>query len=997
MASVTLYPNSISGHTNDTIPYRKLLNPNNIKTSSTSSANCSQWGANKTDVHNGCNPSNTLRNYCQGIAGKNGSRKRPATIKVTDYRANLPANANVSNVKVEYYYYKGSYSSETSHAEFSAPKITMIGVSGLSKTGTAPVKESGDTSSRLRSVNFPVNLKGADVSKTGFGVEFNLPANTNTNPCYIRIAFIRIILTYTAESYTPKITITPTSGQYGNKFLATLTVTDVNKVKSSGTLQCSVTIPSGLTTPVVKSVQGSYSGGVWNAQLNNYSAQLVLELTSSGPTQTGNRTVTLKELFGNNSVSASIRLDPVTYTPSCNLTNNTLEVSKTDDTENISHLNIKVKTSSPANTTITLNIIIPEGLIIVGDVLRQKIVNGVYTINPNPPGNNSINPWDANREHYISIPIRGVIPNDEETPYKVKVSSPNFTNSYSFDIFVTRPESTGGLYYTSFRLTNFSYDNMKDGKKYVFYCLGKYEGTQIDKSAKNLRAVVINGEAPIWSEQINLKNGEWVALICEFTYNNTYPVEIQLYGDYIDWEYEGDPYFANFCLVDADKWYGYEYPVFHLDPIYNLLNNSNEWASCIFTPEKPRKTTKHYLNTFDYKNLLEAEKIIIHGISVEFDTEFDEQTGLQLGIGRRGSNVNDFAYESTSVSPDTTHVIFGGKYENWGIPYAEIQKFLPDLEITLELDNDCDKKEIDYEVKVNNVMVTVYFSDDVGNECGFSIDDVHCKYLNINWKNGKIPEGSNFTLNNLVIEGGDGEEVTRANIRNKNISLDIGFEDESFSETQILKDYVVKYLTPRRDRLDRPIPKKISFDYQPDRYYSYVIDKAYDFEPDGNGYKGPVNLIIPDGVGTSKTIVTNQEKGTIKGNGKVKPLILIRKTYENNLPDEDRVIVVKDSVSGQQVILRGSGLDKLGSDALLLIDCENLLVHYKNKYIEINAETGEEKEIEKWELLDLECVDVLSQFFILQERFNFEQIKEQGVEEGTRGCNIENITYYNKY
>lgn len=977
-----LYPRTISGHTNDTIPYRKLLNHSNILSSSTvysstTDRNCAQWGANYADRHKNCNPTDTLRNYCQAIAGKNGSRKRPTTIRVTDYRANIPTNANVSNIKVEYYYYKGSYSSETAHGEFSAPKITMLGVSGLSKTGTAPAKESASNSSKLRSVNFAVNLKGSDVNKTGFGVEFNLPANSNTNPCYIRIAYIRIVLTYTAESYTPKITITPTSGQFGNKFTATLTVTDVNKVKASGTVQCQVTIPSGLVASA-KSVQGNYNNGIWNAQLNNYTAQLVLELTSTGVNQTGNRIVTLKELFGNSTATASVTLNGVTYLPSCNLTNNVLEVSTSDDTENKVHLNIKVKTSSPANTTITVNITIPEELRVTDSTIRSKIVNDVYTINS----------WDANREHYISIPIRGLMPNDEKTPYKIKVSSPYFTNSYSYDVFVYRPESTGGLYYTSFRLTNFSYDNMEDGKKYIFYCLGKYVGTEIDKSAKNLRTTLLNGEAPIWSEQIKLKD-QWVALICEFTYNNSYPVEIQLYGDYVDFNVKGEPHFANFCLVDADKWYGYEYPVFHLNPIYNLLNNSTEWASLIFTPEKPRKTTKHYLHTFDYKNLLEAEKVIIHGISVEFDTDFDEQTGLQLGIGKKGSNVNYFAFESTSITPDTTHVVFGGKYENWGIPYVELQKFLPDLEITLELDNDCEEEETDYEAKVTNVMVTVYFSDDIGNECGFSIDDVHCKYLNIKWKNGKIPEGSNFTINNLVIEGGDGEEATRANIRSKNIGIDVGFEDESFSEAQILKDYVTKYFTPRRDRLDRPIPKKISFDYQPDRYYNYIIDKAYDWEPEGNGYSGPVNLIIPEGVGTSKTNVINQEKGTIKGNGKVKPLILISKTYENNLPVEDRKIVVKDSVSGQQIILRGPELDKLGPETLLLIDCENLLIHYKNKFIKIDEKTEAEEEIEEWKILDLECIDVSSQFFILQERFNFEV--------GLKGCIIKNITYYNTY
>lgn len=739
MATKTLDPKTVTNINGDTIPYRQLSNRVNL----TSGSGYANWGAvynttNSDGAHYGCNPKNTLRNYCKAIAGKNGSHRCPSRIDCTNYQAGLPANAKVTGITVSYRYDKGGYSNN-SYPNIGAPTIDLLGVNVAAKKGTSPPKDSAQSSAKNFSLSWTgLNLKGSDVNKTAFGVAFKLPCNTNTEPGYIRMSYLRVTINYVAENYIPTIqSISPENAVYGNKFIATFKIDETNKAVPSDNVSAAITIPSGLSVSRVLSVNGSFNTGnnVWTAKTTNYTATLQIELTTTG-NSTGSKN--LKITVGNNSAQKTLTVLSIDINLSCSITGNTVEIPSNDNIDNpqILYLHIKVGKNSPVDfyTSINLNINIPPGLKIKDPNIANKIINGVYNIQANGTSNGWIN-----NQHNLTIPLIGVT----EGEYDITVSSNSISNSCSFHVIVTMPEPTTGLYYGAFQLPQFSYDQMKDGKTYVFGCYSRYIGNNIVSGAKNLRAVVINGDTVVWSEKTTTNN-EWEWLEIRFEYNTMFPVEIQFYGDYLDYG-TGEPHFSNFLLMDEDQYRGeghkrYSSPLLYLKPLENLFEDSIEESMLTFDPPERIQSAEHYLSDFNLEPLKNAENIKIQGLAVSMDINIEDLTGIRVGLGTKDSK--EFFFESKSkVPPETNHINFGGQYENWTIPFKDLPDFLNNVELFLQLDADAEKLEYQYDVRVSNVSLVIYYSEDISNGCGFSIDEIHGKYYNIKWLNNKMPEG----------------------------------------------------------------------------------------------------------------------------------------------------------------------------------------------------------------------------------------------------------------
>ncbi|MDR1018673.1 MAG: phage tail family protein [Lachnospiraceae bacterium] len=956
MATKTVEPRRISNVNGNDIPYRAMTN---VSALTPGASGVATWGS-----------SNPGSSYQNAIAGKNGSRRCPSRIDCTNYQAELPANARVTAIGVQYHYDKVSYSSETAYPDIRSPTIDLLGVNVGAKTGNAPPRATA--SNKTFSVSWTgLNLKGSDVNKTDFGVAFKLPCNRNDDPGYIRMSYLRVVITYVAENYIPTITSSPQSAVYGNKFTATFKIKESNKAIPSANVSAQITIPSGLQIVRVISVNGSFnsSNKTWTAKTSNYSATLQLELsTISNSTGAKN----LKITIGSNSSQKTITILPITYSCSATISGNTLEIpSNNPDEAQTLYLNLNFGKNSPIDfyTSINININIPDSLQISDSNISSKIVGGVYTIQ----ANNTNNGW-INNKNTLTIPLIGVT----EGEYDITISSPNITGSYTFHVIVTMPEPTSGLYYGAFQLPQFSYDNMIDGETYVFGCFAKYNGNNIINGAKNLKIVCLNGDSVSWSEKVTSVD-TWEFLEIEFEYNSMFSVEIQMYGDYLDYG-NGTPLFSNFILMEKSYYNDkYQTPALFLEPLENLLETSEEESSLMFEPPEKISSTEHYLSDFNLTPLKEAHNIKIQGLAVEIDVDFEQETGVTVGLGTKGEK--KYFYESSSnVSPETYHLTFGGKYENWTIPFKDLPEFLNNVELVLQLDDD---HELDNpcEIKINNISLVIYYSEDIATQCGFSIDDIHCKYFNINWLNNKLPEGAEWDVNLLKIDGGDGAEATRANIKDKSIELEIEFEEDNFKDLQNLKDYVIDYFTPLRDRLNKPIPKKLVFDHQDDRYYSYILNNTIDLESTGGSLKGSVELVIPDGLSRSLNLVRSEDVGNVKSLSKVEPVVeLILGANPDKKP-----VVVKEAYTGQKVILTGRDLgqlsvsepdlNRLASGTRIRIDSENLVVSYK--------------ENEEWKLLPIENIDLSSTFFIIQNDFDFKSESEY--------CTINEVSYYTKH
>ena len=999
MATKTLYPSAVRHTTgrDTTAKTQAITNISSLRNSN----GLAQWGASPGGQHVGCNANNTLRNYCKAIGGKNGSWHTPETIEL-DYKAGLPDNANVSQIAISYEYARRDYSNGNAHGTFAAPTIKLSGT-GISFTGNAPPKQTMTTYTKTTSVNL-TGKKVNDMTLT-----FNLPKNTSTNPCYILIRNITVKITYLTAKYTPSITLpSPLKAvPYGETIRVNFGLKDTNNAVPSATISTAVTIKSGFKVDKVVSSDGTatISGNVinWNASTKNYNANLIVDLTPLLPSSSGNHQINFKENNGGTSDDKYITAESVKY--SCNgvLSIPSIQKCVREPCEE-TKLTLIFKTSSKLNTSISTNINIPPGLKVKSST-PGNINNGVY----------SFSSWDSSRQHTLVITLTG---NNVGT-HTININSAFFTEVLQFPVTITEWEPPidpveGGVYYTALRADTFTQNMLEDGKEYTFSCLMKYDGERLYNGAKNLRMAVLNGETPVWSEQLSQLN-KWEELKAEFIANTANPLEFQFFGDYGN--IKGIPQVANPCIIKTDKYSGYEYPIFTLQPLENLLNGSDLYASLTFDPPEKKGSSWHYLSSWNIEDLLASENIIIQGIGLEFDCEFDKDVGVTVGLGEFGNlaDTDEVYKQSKIIKKDETHVVFGGKYKNWGVPYKDLKDFLNRIEATIKLEERFDGIS-PFEVSVKNVALRIYYGPDVSDGCGFSIDGTHSKYFSIKWNNGTIPQGANFDVNTLIIKGGDGETNTGAYIRNKVIQIDFTFDSDTFQDLQTLKNIVIDYLTPQRDRTNQFIPKRIVFDHEPNIYYEYILDDTIEMVPDGNSYKCSAKLIIEKGLATSVLPVTNTQQGNIDSYTRISPIITIMKQTDN-LQEESYIdkdpfgketkypvgsIVVKDSITKQTVILSGNYIQgdkiqgpgsrsELKDGTIIRIDSENYEVHFLEKNETDENDTLEKDEIpekkhdERWRLIPQHNISMISTFFELKGQFNFKN---------SVGCSVREIEYH---
>lgn len=502
---------------------------------------------------------------------------------------------------------------------------------------------------------------------------------------------------------------------------------------------------------------------------------------------------------------------------------------------------------------------------------------------------------------------------------------------------------------------------------------------------------------------------------------------------YYSEDYNGVVDYSNISLIHKDFYTTYEYPFFALQPYEDLLNHSDRYATLQFHSENNDESTKHYFTDFNgAENLPEGAMIL--GLSVEFDVEFDESTTIEVGLGPKdrlpsevvdcpNTDENDcspYWFESVvvpAINPDTDepvqHVEVGGKFYNWGVPFKDLNEFIKKARLIVKFVQDY-KIEGDvtsYSIAVANPCLRVYYDIDPQDDCGFSIDGVHSKYYGIDWRQGEIPQGANFDINTLIIEGGDGESATRANVRRKQIHLDFYFEAENWKSAQIQKDAIVKYFYPKRDRKNKPIMKKIVFDYDPNKYYEYYIEGEMAMTPAGDGYEAGIDLIIPNGMAYSILNTRKSTAGSIESNKKVEPIIEVRMNWRNMDDDESTAywkgvdtmnnpcsypigsMIIQDVRSKQCIILTFdddlmSETGRLrGTNTLFRIDNRTFDVYYRKRNYESSSW--------EWVQFPIENVSLGSTFFRLQDNFNFD--KGGYGKPGCIGCDVERVIYLNEF
>lgn len=935
MPSVLRYPNKVQNIEGNNIPYRSCDYIENITNDLDTVAH---WGY-----------ANPGAKYKDAIAGRNGSRKHPSTIRGYDFKYDglIPDSAKVTQIIVQYSYRKLAYSayiSQTAHGSFSNPEIRLSSLN-LVTTGNAPP--------RNKFMEYEVqfnnlNLKGKDVNTPNFDVRFDLPANTSTNPCYIEMKYLRVIVVYTSGNYIPTITLEPNNVTYGETVAVKCSVFETSGTKQSEEISANINIEGECVckwdSPYYDVVNG------WKQVTINGKAELILYIT---PTSEGLFKITLEENNSGHSTGVTFVVEkPKINVDDFFLNMKEIEIS-TSDIKNITFLYITLKSDAPSDLTLNLDF---GGLNVNGQVMGLS--NNILQILKSQ--------WkkDNTGDYIYDIGIPLYSTNSGE--YIIEMTSSILLGVFSEKVKVNIPDSYES-YYSILNPSDFTLSNLDHGETYIFSVLGRVlNAEKIEKGLKNLRACIVNGNTEIYTNQLTVSD-IWEELTCEFTYDASKPLYIIFYGNFIDLDY-GTVEFGNLCLILKERYTGYEYPVLALSPQRYLLTNHVSSANLLLEPPDKVLSTKHFFNGFDWQDL-EKSNVLIHGIKVTGDISTEEPINLILGMGTIDTDEVDYYLDSINITSKDKSFKFGGLFQNFGISFPEINKVLNNLRFFLQIDDAFDNVT-PFNVNMKNIQITVYYSRNSGKDCDFYIDGVSCKYFLISMNpETEIPRGANFNVEKYKIDGADGEYPIRVNVDNKKIKLKFNVYGDDFEESTEIMKYVSEYLYPERTPLDDPILKSISFFFAPDECFDYYIEDAIDAEAVVGGYDCQADLIIPSGLSRSIEPLKKSFAGTITTIGKVKPDIILYKV----ITDDSVPLQVIESESGQTLKLEGDFITKLPETTKIKIDCNNREVFYE-KY-------GE------WFKIDPNCITIDSTFFILDHHFNFEN---------SINCKVTDVIYYEK-
>ena len=211
----------------------------------------------------------------------------------------------ITKIKVEYAHQKAPY--KGNNVNVSAPTITLVNVSGKSANGSIPT-----TTMTEKSVSFNFKPSTSSITSSKFGVSIRYPSNTNAKQGYLRLKYVRVVVTYTEAKYTVSISKAETlSKTIGDTIDLNVNVNNLNKVNYSPGV--TIILPEGVTFNKKVSGAGSFSKSgskiTWKPGLSSSksSANAVIKLNLD---TLGQKTISIKENVTNNTAKVNVTVTP---------------------------------------------------------------------------------------------------------------------------------------------------------------------------------------------------------------------------------------------------------------------------------------------------------------------------------------------------------------------------------------------------------------------------------------------------------------------------------------------------------------------------------------------------------------------------------------------------------------------------------------------------------------------------------------------------------------
>lgn len=195
-----------------------------------------------------------------------------------------------------------------------------------------------------------------------------------------------------------------------------------------------------------------------------------------------------------------------------------------------------------------------------------------------------------------------------------------------------------------------------------------------------------------------------------------------------------------------------------------------------------------------------------------------------------------------------------------------------------------------------------------------------------------IPRGTDNDVNYSDITGADGKYATRLNIKEKTIKLKFNIVSECLDFSNDLMDRIINWMSNERDKYNKPIPKSLIFDLDPDKQYNYIMEKPISADRKFEDFECEAELVIPDGVAESVNPIVTGMVGTNNGITRVFPVIQL-------ICDGSEEIVINELFEDQTMTVH----NQFTENTILLLDTKNKTLTDTDgtdytTYIDINSD-----------------------------------------------------------
>lgn len=1001
MATSTKRPNTISQTTGSYASgkyYRSWYNLSNLKESD-------KWAD--------CGKSGTL------IGGKNGTYPRPAPLKLTNFKFSIPSTAKITKITVYYRHYKPKIGG--AYPNISAPTIDLLNVSASAKKGSAVPTSSTEYSiswsispkvSNVNSSNFGVSIKYPANTNTN-------PGQVRLRNVHIVVTYTNAVSSTSSSSSNQgyyvsqgnidaangRIIVVNSDGSISYANSQQEVIENLNGVSSVGVSQTGSSI----------SKSRAYLGETVDISLT-ISASSKITATTKMYIAMPNGVVYVQKKSGNGMITNEISND-LDYQGSENYcwiasfsNSNSATVTFT-----VRIISIGVQTlsfreeTSGKRTSVKITGLMPSSnmtwedeneIAILGEPC--EIIIGSFaqfsferTFTVTFPEDVTV-VWDDtdftvsqdNNVHTITKQLE-----QEENLFRCTVSFPD-VGKYTFTVeddnedtitrvIKVRPSYLTLPYFTKIHADERVLDRLGNSKEYTLSSLMKIiiapaDADLIEAYDYNYRLGVFNTNLPQgyddeylfenaeWSQPVSSAN-TWEDIKVNFFYSDQYPLIFLITGEYIEANAEEiNIRYTYPCLIEEDYRIMAEAPGLFEYPV-KAVPTDEEIAVIDLQPGQVSNIIKLY--DIDVTNFLEDDddNIIIEGVTVCFDvTSCDNPVSIMSQLisqdftktGNRSLNIESVFLDEDNLTDNNTFsgiASLGGTFDLWGLDFEDFKlSKLQNLEINLQfLNNYAQPVHLEF----NNLYIVFHYVVLEESKITAKVNGVDLRYFNVFIKGVEIKPGTNNDVKYLDVEGTDANLAYRANIREKEIEMEIRVPGCDVEETSTFVEMLARALMNKRDKFNKPMLNEIEFSHKPNRIWKYLLEDELDLSAEYTDYEGKIKLIVPAGTAYSKELTITNAVGTNSGIAKVNPTLRIIA--------QGTSICVKETISNQEWRLDD---DTLEVGDLLRIDCGERKVYKVEGVDDDNYE-----DIDDTPDVDItEKVDFNSDWFLIQDDYEFD-------------------------